>query len=84
MNTYKWKPKKTFYYFRWLQSKEKKTLTVKHLHKVLYIVNIGLNDDFETQKPAFSKALEEYGIFNLLKQVITYVPAYVIHIKYFT
>jgi hypothetical protein len=42
------------------------------LHKVLYIVNIGLNDDFETQKPAFSKALEEYGIFNLLKQVITH------------
>ena len=43
------------------------------MHKVLYIVNIGLNDDFETQKPAFSKALEEYGIFNLLKQVIACV-----------
>ena len=42
---------------------------VKHLHKVLYIINLGLNDDFQSQKPDFSQSLEEYGIFKLLSKI---------------
>ena len=42
---------------------------VKHLHKVLYIINLGLNEDFESHRPDFSQALEDNGIFNLLSKV---------------
>ena len=57
-------------FYRWLQSTEKKSLMVKHLHKVLYIINLGLNEDFESHRPDFSQALEDNGIFNLLSKVL--------------
>ena len=55
---------------KWLQSTEKKSLMVKHLHKVLYIINLGLNDEFQSQKPDFSQSLEEHGIFQLLSKIL--------------
>lgn len=55
---------------RWLQSPEKQTMLVKHLHKTLYLINIGLNVDASwTTTADFIRALESNQIHLLLGKI---------------
>ena len=54
---------------RWLQNPEKNSMLIKHLHKVIYLINIGLNNDFENKKPEFIKVFDEKGLYSTLKKV---------------
>ena len=48
---------------------DKNTTILKHLHQVLYLINVGLNDDFQNQTPDFIKAFDAHGLYDVLNQV---------------
>ena len=56
---------------RWQKVGDSNTLMLKHLHKVLFLINVGLNDDFQNQKPDFIRAFDSHGLYDVLIKVCT-------------
>ena len=54
---------------RWKILGDKNTTILKHLHQVLYLINVGLNDDFQNQSPDFIRAFDANGLYDVLNQV---------------
>ena len=54
---------------RWQIVGDSNTSILKQLHQVLYLINVGLNDDFQNQTPDFIKAFDANGLYEVLKKV---------------